>query len=306
MMKAIAEGRQHGDRAYLDRISRLSFENVRWNRTRIEEMRDLLSPWNHNIKLSHGVFTAYCEDYYPAHKEMMSVVNQQLKGAFRNKRIVDIGCLEGYFSVECALQGATVLGVEGKALNLKKCEFVKSVLGIRNLKFVQDDAMRVTRKKYGDFDVVLALGLLYHLDDPFRFLANLSGLCTGFLLLDTHVALRNQPEAGSWKPDLSQLKEFTAGNKTYTGRAYREFGPDATQLSKDLSSTASLKNEHSVWLTEDSLVSLLRDVGFEQVSKVLFPEADNTWWSDMKSDARVLLVAVRQRPRFTSKIHRNG
>ena len=75
----------------------------------------------------------------------------------------------------------------------------------------------------------------------------------------------------------SALKEFKVGDKTYVGRLYREFKSDTAQLTKDLSSTASLKNELSAWLTEDSLVSLLRDVGFEQVSKIMFPERDNVW-----------------------------
>src|SRR5262245_2372559 len=117
-----------GDAAYLDKINKLSFKNTRWNQKTIAEMRDFLSPWNHNIKLRHRIFTAYCEDYYPAHQEIMRIINQQLRGNFKKKRVIDIGCLEGYFSVECALQGATVLGVEGKTINVKKCEFVKSVL----------------------------------------------------------------------------------------------------------------------------------------------------------------------------------
>jgi 2-polyprenyl-3-methyl-5-hydroxy-6-metoxy-1,4-benzoquinol methylase len=292
-----------GHQAYLNKISKLSFNNTRWSRKNIGEMRDFLSPWNHNIKLPHRIFTAYCETYYPAHQEIMRIIAQQLRGRFKKHRVIDIGCLEGYFSAECALQGATVLGVEGKTINVKKCEFIKSVLGIKSLRFVQDDAMNVTKKKYGTFDVVLALGLLYHLDNPFTFLENLSRLSTGFLLLDTHVALREQPASGDWKPDLSPITEFKFRNKTYMGRLYREFDSDASQVSKDLSVTASLENEHSAWLTEDSLVSLLRDVGFEQVSKFVFPERDNTWWSDRKANARVLLLAVKKRDSFKSKVH---
>jgi 2-polyprenyl-3-methyl-5-hydroxy-6-metoxy-1,4-benzoquinol methylase len=292
-----------GDQKYLNKISKLSFTNVRWNPKNISEMRDFLSPWNHNIKLPYRIFTAYCEDYYPAHQEIMKIINQQLQGNFKRKRVIDIGCLEGYFSAECALQGATVLGIEGKTINIKKCEFIRSVLGVKNLTFIKDDAMRITKKKYGDFDVVLALGLLYHLDNPFKFLENLSELCTGFLLLDTHVALVEQPESGDWKPDLSALRKFEFGNKTYTGRLYREFNSDTAQTSKELSPTASLSNEQSVWLTEDSLVSLLREVGFEQVSKIVFPEKERAWWSDTRANARVLIVAVKKRDRFKSTIH---
>ena len=107
-----------------------SFKGVEWTRDKIIEVRDLLAPWDHNIALPHGVYTAACDDYYPAHREIMRVVRERLGGDFSGRRIVDIGCLEGYFSIECALQGAEVLGIDGKLLNVRKCEFVRSVLGV--------------------------------------------------------------------------------------------------------------------------------------------------------------------------------
>ena len=299
-MKDVTPDWQKEKKPYLRQISRLSFESRQWNRKQILEMRDFLSPWNHNVKLRNGIFTASCDTYYPTHQEIMKVIHQQLRGDYRNKRIMDLGCLEGYFSAECALQGATVLGIDGKIINVKKCEFIRSVLDIPSLTFIKDDAMKVTKQKYGSFDVVLALGLLYHFDNPFRFLENMSKLCDGFMVIDTLVAVTD--EDGSfrgWKPDLSSMKEFKFGRKTYSGRLYREFGSKATQLFKDLSYTASLKNEFSVWLTEDSLVGLLRDVGFEEISKIVFPKNANLWWAE---DSRVLLVANKKRKPLKSKI----
>jgi 2-polyprenyl-3-methyl-5-hydroxy-6-metoxy-1,4-benzoquinol methylase len=121
-------------------------------------------------------------------------VRERLGPDFSGRRIADIGCLEGYFSIECALQGAEVLGIDGKLLNVRKCEFVRSVLGVERVVFVLGDAMKVTRESFGRFDAVLALGLLYHLDDPYTLVANAAGLCDGFIVIDTHIALENQPE----------------------------------------------------------------------------------------------------------------
>ena len=56
------------DRSYLDQIAALEFKGVEWTREKILAVRDLLSPWNHNIALPHGVYTAACDDYYPAHR----------------------------------------------------------------------------------------------------------------------------------------------------------------------------------------------------------------------------------------------
>jgi hypothetical protein len=69
-----------------------------------------------------------------------------------------------------------------------------------------------------------------------------------------------------------------------------------------VSPTASLDNELSLWLTEDSLVHMLHDVGFSGTEKVVFPSDSRTWWSDIRQDCRVLLVASSPRSRFRSKL----
>ena len=293
------------DASYLSLVSRLTFDGAgEWTDERLIAMRDLLGGWNHNLRLADGVYTAEMEELYPAHREVMEVVNAALGGVFAGKRVLDIGCFEGYFAAECALQGADVVGIEGRRFNMAKCEFVKSALGIERLKFAQDDAMAVTRDRYGGFDAVLALGLLYHLRDPFTFLEHIAGLCDGFLLLDTLVALEDLPESISddWRPELSELTTFERAERRYTGRLYREFKPGADRLEKELSLTASLDNEESVWLTEGSLFGRLRDVGFEQVQKLVYGPHEDLWWADMRRDARVLVLATRRRPPFRSKM----
>jgi 2-polyprenyl-3-methyl-5-hydroxy-6-metoxy-1,4-benzoquinol methylase len=289
------------DRAYLEQIRALSFNERAWTPTAIEEVRDFLSPWNHNIRLAPGVYTAFCEDWYPEHQAIMRVIDRHLNGDYSGKKVLDLGCLESYFSLECALHGADVLGVDAKEINVKKCEFVKSVLGVPNLSFALDDAMNVTREKYGSFDVVLALGLLYHLDDPFTFLAQMAELCQGFLVLDTLLALADGPQTiGDWEPELSATCDFFFGEKSYRGRLYREYQEGADEEERAFSTTASHTNETSVWLTEDALVSVLSDVGFDQLEKVVFPRHENNWWSD-PSEGRVLYVGWR-RPRFSSAV----
>jgi 2-polyprenyl-3-methyl-5-hydroxy-6-metoxy-1,4-benzoquinol methylase len=293
-----------GHRLYLEKLTALEFNGVDWTREKILEVRDLLSPWNHNIALPHGVYTAACDDYYPAHREIMRVICERLGGKFSGRRIADIGCLEGYFSIECALQGAEVLGIDGKLLNVRKCDFVRSVLGVERATFVLGDAMKVTPESSGRFDVVLALGLLYHLENPYTFLTNMARLCDGFAVIDTHIALHDQPESikGGWRPDLSEMRTFTFGGRSYEGRLFREFPTGTARDAKDLSPTASLENELSVWLTEDSLIRMLHDVGFSRTDKIVYPTDAVTWWSDLRKECRVLIVASSPLSRFRSKL----
>lgn len=289
------------DSAYLEEIRKLSFAEREWTREAIEETRDFLSPWNHNIRLAPGIYTAYVEDWYPEHRAIMGVVDRHLHGSFAGKRVLDIGCLESYFSLEPALHGADVVGVDAKEINIKKCEFVKSVLGVPNLTFALDDAMNVTRERYDTFDVVLALGLLYHLDDPFTFLAQLADVCRGFLVLDTLIAFEDAPQTiGDWNPELSAICDFPVDGRSYRGRLYREFAEGADDEERAFSTTASHTNDLSAWLTEDSLLTLLSDVGFEELEKVVFPRREDNWWSD-PAEGRVLYVA-RGASDFSSRI----
>jgi hypothetical protein len=164
--------------------------------------------------------------------------------------------------------------------------------------------MDITRDSDGRFDAVLALGLLYHLENPRVFLENMAGLCDGFAVIDTHVALEDQPEAikDGWRPELSELRTFRFGSGQYEGRLFRECPVGTSREVKDVSPTASLENEVSVWLTEESLVQMLHDVGFSRTEKVTFPKEARTWWSDLRKDCRVLLVASSPRSRFRSKL----
>ena len=82
-MKKNLTKQQQDEKAYLDNITKMSFRNVKWTRKKLEETRDALSPWNHNIRLPHKVYTAYVEDYYPSHNEILKIVSRELHGVFK-------------------------------------------------------------------------------------------------------------------------------------------------------------------------------------------------------------------------------
>ena len=98
------------DRTYLEEVRSLAFGDRAWTHEEIEKTRDFLAPWNHNIRLAAGVYTAFCAEWYPEHRVIMQVLGRHLRGPFAGTKMLDLGCLEGYFSLECALHGADVLG----------------------------------------------------------------------------------------------------------------------------------------------------------------------------------------------------
>jgi 2-polyprenyl-3-methyl-5-hydroxy-6-metoxy-1,4-benzoquinol methylase len=68
------------------------------------------------------------------------------KKSLEELRILDLGVLEGAFSIELARRGATVVGIEGREANIVKAQFAKEALSLNNVDFILDDVRNVFRQ----------------------------------------------------------------------------------------------------------------------------------------------------------------
>ncbi len=227
------------------------------NREQIEqhkqEIIDRFGPWtNHNIHLGHHLYTidANLSGAEVKVRRFLQAVSDLIEKPISQLRVLDLACLEGLYGIEFALQGAQVVGIEGRESNLAKARFTREVLGLENIEFVQDDVRNLSVEKYGTFDVVLCLGIFYHLDAPdvFEFADRIYQTCTRLAIFDTHVSLKAE-------------RSYTYRSQQYWGRDYVE----------DDTAWGSIGNDRSVWLTRPSLYRLLADVGFSSVYECHFP-----------------------------------
>jgi hypothetical protein len=131
--------------------------------------------------------------------------------------------------------------------------------------FVKDDVRSLSVAKYGRFDIVLCLGLLYHLSaqDALNLLGSIYDTCNDFAVIDTQIALY---------PDQSH----TYGEHIYSGWFYREHRDGATRAEKEANLGASLEENFSFWFSRPSLLNALRHVGFTSVFECQNP-VDNMW-----------------------------
>jgi SAM-dependent methyltransferase len=152
-------------------------------------------------------------------------------------RVLDLACFEGKYAIEFALQGAEVVGIEGREANIAKARFGAEAHGLERLTLVRGDVRDLRREQFG-FDVVLCLGLLYHLDFPeaIRFLEHVAEACDGLAIFDTHVNL-------GWRHGVRD------GARAYWGRSYIEHSPHAAAAEREQSRWASLDNSRSFWFT---------------------------------------------------------
>jgi hypothetical protein len=223
----------------------------------------------HNLRLNDEVTT------WPGHSDFdpldlrLKAIRRILRFTFGDQpgklRIADLGALEGGYSLALARQGAEVIGVEARKLNFDKLALLEEHFALPNLKFVMADVKEFTAERYGAFDVVLALGILYHLDRPVEWLRQVAAATRRLIVIDSHFAPADDHALSKIDPRLSALSALetvTYNGISYQGRWFKEFEPT---FSPEEELWASYSNWRSFWLTKGSLVRAIRDAGFDLV-----------------------------------------
>jgi tRNA (mo5U34)-methyltransferase len=134
------------------------------SRAEIEQRVRALGDWFHNLDLD-GVQTAphhFLGDYP---RTVWHAIGGALPQDVSGKTVLDIGCNAGFFSLEMKRRGAArVVGVDSNPRYLAQAQLASEVSGlpIELVELSVYDVARLAEK----FDVVLFMGVLYHLRHP--------------------------------------------------------------------------------------------------------------------------------------------
>lgn len=133
-------------------------------RQEIEERVRGLGDWFHNLDLK-GVRTApnhFLGDYPAMNWRFIAdAIPQDLTG----RTVLDIGCNAGFYAMEMKRRGAArVVGIDSDARYLEQARFAAEVNGLE-LELRQLDVYDVGALRER-FDIVLFMGVLYHLRHP--------------------------------------------------------------------------------------------------------------------------------------------
>ena len=125
---------------------------------------DALAPWFHNMKLS-GVWTApdhFLGDYPGAKFRRFEADLPDVRG----KSVLDIGCNAGFYSIEMKRRGAaSLLGIDSDERYLAQARLAAEVSGFDDIEFRCLDVYDVAALGR-TFDLVIFMGVLYHLRHP--------------------------------------------------------------------------------------------------------------------------------------------
>ena len=144
-----------------------------------------LAPWFHNLHLPDGRQTAPDHPLgdFPRFKweELAPHLPEPLEGWLA----LDIGCNAGFYSFELARRGAHVVGIDSDEHYLEQARWARGIFGL-------DDRVELRRQSVYDlsrsterFDLVLFMGVLYHLRHPLLALDAVAARATRLVVVQT-------------------------------------------------------------------------------------------------------------------------
>lgn len=181
-------------------------------------------PWYHRMRLPGGVLT-------PGVVDVERIVHRlDLPTSLADRSVLDIGAWDGFYAFECARRGATrVLATDSFSWDGSgwgdKAAFLLARRALDLEDTVDDQTIDVMDVRPeiigGTFDVVLLLGVLYHLRDPITALERAASVCDDLLIIETETALNALPWPAARVYPGRELNNDDTNWYAYNARALR-------------------------------------------------------------------------------------
>ncbi len=229
----------------------------------VEQNEMLLSgSWWHSIDLGNERVTPGVHSL----NELQNLYRQlELPDDLSGKTLLDIGCWDGFYSFEAERHGARVTSVD--------CWRPRNYFAARdalksNAEFHELSVYEVTKQKLGSFDIVLFLGVLYHLRHPLLALEQVCEVTRDFAVIESHVIDRmrqgDEPVMEFYEFDElgGQYDNWWAPNFECMAKMARSAGFARVELLYQTETRAAIK-AHRKWNddADDAIPSLcIRDV----------------------------------------------
>jgi len=161
--------------------------------------------------------------------------------------VLDLGCLEGMHS--SLLQGfgaKKVVSIEGRKVNFLRSLIVKNAFKLDRCEFLFGKVDEVLASFSGKFDLCLASGILYHLNNPVALLDRV-GQLSNSLFVWSHYADDRHPDG--WPGEIKWNKHI------YRGKYVNE----------NLDNVVGGLDKKVFWLFEEDLLAAVRNAGFGSI-----------------------------------------
>jgi len=239
-----------------------------------------LAPWMYKFQFTEKIFSPIVlDELSEIHDTGKKIIFSKLDKIYENKwnelDCLDIGCNEGYFSFELCKRGVKkVTGFDARPINIEKANLVKNYFDYKNSEFFVNDINLIESEKLGKYDLVLFLGLLYHIENPMLILRKVRDLTRKLCVIDTQITRFNDKITMGWG-----IKEND--KETFDSIALVEEKTFENSITGSITGLSFVPNK-------SSLLKMLKYAGFQQVEILDFQQDSHEQY--VNSD-RIIVLA---------------
>jgi tRNA (mo5U34)-methyltransferase len=144
-----------------------------------------LAPWFHNLHLPSGHQTAPDHPLgdFPAFKWRQ--IEPHVPGDLTGQRVLDIGCNAGFYAFQLAARGADVLAIDMDEHYLEQARWAARELDPKGRVAFRRMTVYELAREREQFDLILFLGLLYHLRHPLLAIDAVADRLRGTMIFQT-------------------------------------------------------------------------------------------------------------------------
>jgi 2-polyprenyl-3-methyl-5-hydroxy-6-metoxy-1,4-benzoquinol methylase len=233
----------------------------------IQARVDAILPWHYEFDLGGVRTPIYRDDFVNRHRERRRIgfdpLTQVAGGSLRGKRVLDLGSNAGYWSLAAIEAGADfVLGIDGRQMHIEQADLVFEAKGVDRSRYRFDLGNIFEYDFDQGFDVVLCLGLMYHIAKPVELFELFSRVDASLILIDTTLSLL--PTSAfrvEWEKSLDDPR-------------------------------AAVDYEIVLIPTRQAVIDLARQFGYDAVSLAL-PINDATSMADYEEKSRAMFICAK-------------
>ena len=194
---------------------------------------------------------------------------EKIFGGFRNWNILELGPLEGGHSYMFQDRHANeIIAIEANTRAFLKCLCIKEVLRLDKVKFMLGDFVAYLKKDTARYDMVVASGVLYHMENPLDLLKLIARVSDRAFFwthyYDEEIIAGNDTIAGKFDPVCSL--EYEGLVLEYATQAYKG--------ALEWSGYCGGPQRESKWLTRESIMIALKHFGFVDL-QINFDDPDH-------------------------------
>jgi tRNA (mo5U34)-methyltransferase len=188
---------------------------------------------------------------------------------------IDLACHQGWFAVELAKRGFNrVLATDAREHHTDDTRLISEAYQLQqHIDTLTCDVHALDLQALGQFDLVLCLGLIYHLENPIGALRKAHALCKQLCIIETQIA---PGQTGLVDYGSHRFVKPIEASFVVVDETYETHGPEASTLGISLIPDLN------------GLIWILKRIGFKTV-KVL-PAPENAY-EQLRYGKRVMLAA---------------